>query len=181
MTNLIPRAIALALRAHKDQLRKESPLPYVVHPIEVALILARHGFSDTVLAAAIVHDVAEDTACTLEDIERELGSDVATLVAPVTHDNTLSWEEKKKAYIDSVRVSSEEVKAISVADKIANAHSLLAAYEEQGTGVWSHFNRGRDKKIWFENAMLEMLQGNWKHPLVNEYAELVKKMEVLPV
>jgi (p)ppGpp synthase/HD superfamily hydrolase len=177
---LIEKALMLALEAHGDQKRKEAPVPYIVHPVEVALIVAQHGFSDSVIAAALVHDVVEDTPKTLEDVKKELGEEVAALVAPVTHDDSLSWEDKKRAYIETVRSTSDEAKAISVADKIANAKSLLAAGKEQGTEIWKHFNRGRDKKIWFEKAMLDMLRETWQHPLVDEYAALVTEMERLP-
>lgn len=160
-------------------MRKDAPVPYIVHPIHVGIILARHGFSDVVVAAGIVHDVVEDTSVTIEDIVRELGQDVADIVGPVTHDDTLSWEDKKRAYIESVRVSREEVKAVSIADKIANAQSLVDAHAREGEAMWRHFNAGREKKLWFENAMLEMIKYEWKHPLVSEYAECVKKMNTL--
>lgn len=176
---LIERAVALAVQAHEGQTRKESSLPYIVHPVAVALILARYGFSDTVVAAAIIHDIVEDTLVTEVELRTELGDDVANLVMSVTHDGTLSWDDKKKAYIEVVRAASEEVKAISVADKIANAQSLLASYEMQGAEIWAYFNAGRDKKLWFENAMLAMLHESWQHPLVDEYAELVAKMNAL--
>ncbi len=177
---LLERAMLLAFRAHEGQTRKDAPTPYIVHPFEVGLILARYGFSDVVIAAALVHDTVEDTPVTLEDVRRELGDEVAAIVAPVTHDDTLSWEDKKRAYIEAVRAASEAAKAVSVADKIANAHSLLAAYAREGTAVWRHFNRGRDKKIWFENAMCAMLKETWMHPLVEEYARLVDEMNTLP-
>lgn len=177
---LIEKALLLALRAHEGQERKEQPIPYIVHPVEVALILAKHGFPDPVIAAALVHDTVEDTPVTLEDVRRELGEEVAALVAPVTHDDSLSWDDKKKAYVESVRGASEAVKAISVADKIANAESLIAAAGKQGTGIWAHFKRGRDKKLWFEHAMLDMLRESWQNPLVDEYAELVSAMDALP-
>lgn len=176
---LLERAMLLALRAHEGQMRKDAPMPYIVHPVEVALILARQGFSDTVLAAALVHDVVEDTTVSLADVRTELGDAVAALVAPVTHDDSLSWEEKKQAYIDTIRSASEDVKALSTADKIANAHSLLAAYAREGAAVWQYFNRGRDKKLWFENAMLAMLRETWQHPLVDEYTRLVDEMNKL--
>lgn len=177
--NLIEKAIALAVRAHKGQTRKESERPYIVHPVTVALILARHGFLDTVVAAALVHDVVEDTSVTPEELRAELGDAVADLVAPVTHNDALEWEDKKKEYIEAVRGASDEVKAISVADKIANARSFIAGYVEQGSAMWEHFNAGREKKLWFERAMLAMLRESWAHPLVDEYARLVDEMTAL--
>ncbi len=177
--NLIERAVALAVRAHEGQMRKGTLMPYIVHPVAVAFILARHGFSDTVIAAALVHDTVEDTSVTDAELRHELGDEVADLVAQVTHDDTLPWEEKKRAYVKAVQNAREEVKAISVADKIANAHSLIAAHKTQGTVIWKHFNAGREKKLWFEHAMLDMLRESWGHPMVEEYAALIANMDTL--
>lgn len=177
--SLIERAIVLAMRAHEGQMRKEAPVPYIVHPVAVALILARHGFSDTIIAASLVHDVIEDTAITIDELRRELGDEVADIVVPVTHDDTLSWDEKKRAYIEEVRKASDQVKAVSLADKIANAHSLIAAHKTQGVAIWKYFNAGREKKLWFEHAMLDMLRESWEHKMVGEYASLVAEMDTL--
>lgn len=183
MTNrdhgLIERATALAVRAHEGQMRKEALVPYIVHPVAVALVLARYGFSDTVIAAAIAHDIIEDTSVSVEELRRELGDEVANLVAPVTHDDTLPWEEKKRAYIEEVRKASEGAKAISLADKIANAYSLIEAHEVHGAAIWKYFNAGREKKLWFEHATLEMFRASWNHPMVEEYARLVSRMNSL--
>lgn len=176
---LIETADKLAERAHAGQTRKEAPIPYITHPRAVAAILKTHGFDDAVVAAALVHDVVEDTEVTLEDIRSQLGERVAALVAPVTHDNALSWMDKKRAYIEAVRGASDEAKAIAVADKIHNAQSLLAGYAQQGPAYWSHFNAGRENKIWFEEEMLKMLRETWEHSLVDEYAALVEQMRGL--
>ncbi len=176
---LVEKAMVLALKAHEGQFRKEAPVSYIVHPVRVAILLARYGFSDEVVAGGLVHDVVEDTSFSLDDIKNELGEKVAALVAPVTHDNTLSWDEKKKAYIESVRMASEEAKAISTADKIANAESLISAHAREGSAVWGYFNAGREKKLWFEKAVLRMLQESWQHPIVDEYARAVEKMSDL--
>ena len=176
---LIEKALALALRAHEGQMRKDAPTPYLVHPVRVAILLARYGFPDEVVAAGLVHDVVEDTDVSLEEIRQELGEQVAALVAPVTHDDTLPWEEKKKAYIESVRAASEGAKAVATADKIANAESLLAAHAREGSAVWGYFNAGKEKKLWFEASMLAMLQESWPHPLVEAYAVMVEELKKL--
>lgn len=177
--DIVEQAALLAVRAHATQVRKEADTPYITHPFMVALILARYGFSETVLAAALTHDVLEDTEVSESELRQAIGEEAFAIVQTVTNDDTLSWEEKKKAYIESVRNGSEEAKAVATADKIHNAKSLLAAHEKQGSTVWQYFNAGKDKKMWFEEAMLLMLQETWKHPLVDEYAVLVGELQAL--
>lgn len=177
--NITEKATLLALRAHEGQMRKDAPIPYVVHPLRVGLILARYGFDDEVVAAGIVHDVVEDTSVSIEEVEETLGVRVAGIVAPVTHDDTLSWKEKKQAYIDTVRMAHDDAKAVATADKIANAESLVFAHEREGSEVWRHFNAGREQKLWFERAMLTMLEESWDHPLVAVYRSWVEKLETL--
>lgn len=179
MSVLLDTAFAIALRAHKDQTRKGDDTPYIVHPVAVALLLARHRFPDYVIAAAFTHDVLEDTSITSEELQAAIGEKAYNIVRTLTHDNSLPWKERKAAYIASVRTASDEAKAISVADKIHNAESLLELYETEGSLVWSHFNRGRDEKLWFENEMLAMLKETWEHPLVDEYETLVVRMNML--
>lgn len=177
--SLTERALCIALAAHAQQVRKTDDSPYIVHPVMVALLLARHGFEEPVIAAALVHDVLEDTNVAEGTLRRELGDEIADLVKTVSEDKTLPWEERKRAYIQHVRVGSEGAKAISVADKIHNLQSLLAGHAQQGSSVWEKFNRGKEEKLWFEREMLRALQENWHHPLVDEYARSVERMAAL--
>jgi (p)ppGpp synthase/HD superfamily hydrolase len=176
---LLERAARMAAFAHKDQVRKEGGTPYIVHPFMIALKLTASGFPEPVIAAALVHDVPEDTSVTADELRAELGDEVADIVHAVTNDDTLSWEDKKLAYIESVRQGPEGAKAVATADKIHNAESLIAAHARFGTELWTHFNAGKDKKIWFEEKMLEMLKASWDHPLVGEYEALVARMRTL--
>ncbi len=175
--SLIEKATRIAVRAHKEQTRKESDLPYIVHPFSVALKLCKYDFPDTVIAAALVHDVVEDTGVSERELFEALGGEVMDIVKAVTNDDTLEWTSKKKKYIETVRNGSEGAKAVATADKVHNLESLLIAYEEQGPSIWEHFNAGSEKKIWFEDAMLAMLKETWKHPLVDEYDELLKRLK----
>ncbi|MDP2816508.1 MAG: HD domain-containing protein [Rectinemataceae bacterium] len=177
--SLLERAARMAAIAHKGQVRKEGGTPYIVHPFMIALKLTKSGFPEPVIAAALVHDVPEDTDVTVETLRAELGDEVADIVCAVTNDDSLSWEEKKLKYIETVRVGSEGAKAVAIADKIHNAESLIAAHARLGPALWNHFKAGRDKKIWFEEKMLAMLKESWQHPLVEEYEALVRKMQDL--
>ncbi len=177
--NIIDKAARIAVMAHKDQIRKGDNLPYIIHPFMVTLKLQKYNFSDTIIAAALVHDVIEDSDYPAEKLKEELGDDVLEIVKAVTNDDSLIWEEKKKKYIETVRNGPEGAKAVAVADKIHNLESLFMAYESQGPAIWKKFNRGKDKKIWFETLVLKMLKETWKHPLISEYENLIEREKEL--
>ncbi|WP_300714845.1 HD domain-containing protein, partial [uncultured Acetatifactor sp.] len=77
--SMIEKAYRTAAEAHKDQFRKSGE-PYIVHPLNVAIILADLELDKETIIAGILHDVVEDTVMTEEDLKREFGDDVALLV-----------------------------------------------------------------------------------------------------
>ena len=174
---LTETAALLAHQAHAGQVRKDDGSPYFIHPCMVAFKLAHNGFDETVVAAGFVHDVLEDTEVTKDELERSLGPAVVGLILPLSEDKSLPWEERKRRYIDAMRSAPEGTKAVSVADKIHNAESLLAALESQGPRVWDAFSRGKKQKLWFERSVLDALKEGWSHPLIEEYAQLVARLE----
>ena len=89
-TALVERAHAYARDAHGDTRRRSGEL-YITHPIEVAIILARMELDSATLAAALLHDVVEDTDRTIEDITDLFGTDVANLVEGVTKLGRIAW------------------------------------------------------------------------------------------
>ncbi len=178
MPSLIDRALKLAFAAHEGQKRHEGT-PYITHPVAVALMLAQHRFSEEVIAAALCHDVLEDTKVTEGEMCQELGDPVVDIVKVVSYDHSLSWKEQRERYIVSVRQAGEAAKAVSVADKIHNAQSLLNLHAVGGPEIWSKFHTTKEQKIWFEEAMLAMLKESWQHPLVGEYEILVARLKAL--
>ena len=121
-------ALSFAARKHRDQRRKgvEAP-PYINHPIEVADILARIGGVDdvTVLQAALLHDTVEDTQTSPDELDREFGSAVRTLVEEVTDDKTLPKSERKRLQIEHAPHLSPRAKLIKLADKICNVRDVM--------------------------------------------------------
>lgn len=176
---LYERALTIAEKAHKDQVRKHDGSPYIVHPRAVAEILQIHGFSEAVVAAGLVHDVLEDSEVTEAELRAELGDAVVDIVTAVSEDKQLQWEERKQQYVEEVVASGEAVWAVSVADKIHNAKDLTAHYQVVGPALWQQFNRGKEKKLWFERLLLSELKKVWRHPLLDEYERLVEEMEGL--
>jgi hypothetical protein len=124
----VARALDFAARKHRDQRRKgASAEPYINHPAEVARLVAEAtgGRPLAVLLAALLHDTVEDTQTTLDELEREFGTDVAALVAEVTDDKRLPKAERKRLQVEHAGTRSSGAKLIKIADKTSNLRSLL--------------------------------------------------------
>lgn len=121
-------ALNFAACKHRDQRRKGADAPpYINHPIEVAEILARIGGIDdvAVLQAALLHDTIEDTQTSPEELEREFGSTVRSLVEEVTDDKALPKAERKRLQIEHAPHLSARAKLIKLADKISNVREVM--------------------------------------------------------
>ncbi|MCX6758476.1 MAG: HD domain-containing protein [Candidatus Nealsonbacteria bacterium] len=179
-TNLVMVAASIAAFAHRDQKRKLDGTPYIFHPMAVAQKLACAGISDeTTIAAALVHDVFEDTDYSEEKLREELGEEVVGIVKTLTSDNGLPWAEKKKNYAKNIRNGSLGVKLVAIADRIVNIENLLDAYKKQGTAVWPRFNAPREQKINFEEEMLAIFKETLNDPIVEDYENLIGKEKAL--
>ncbi|USN88979.1 MAG: bifunctional (p)ppGpp synthetase/guanosine-3',5'-bis(diphosphate) 3'-pyrophosphohydrolase [Candidatus Nomurabacteria bacterium] len=179
MMTLTEKALRLATAAHKDQVRKSDGSPYITHPVMVGVLLKEYGFSEAVVAAGFTHDVLEDTSVTREELAAKLGEDVAVMVDGVSEDKDLSWEARKERYVAGVVAAGEGVRAVSIADKIHNAESILNDYEHKGRAVWNVFNRGKAKKLWFEELLYTELKKDWEHPLLERYGRLIEQLKGL--
>ena len=122
--DIVEKALRIMLLAHGQQVRKTDGSPYIIHPMMVAKKLARLGFSDETIAAALVHDVLEDTDVTEQQLRQELGDKVVDIILPLSEDKKLEWETRKKKYINDVKNASVETKAVSIADKIHNLERI---------------------------------------------------------
>ncbi len=127
--DLVRRAYVFSARQHKDQLRRSGE-PYLVHPLEVAYILANQGLDAVAVAVGLLHDVLEDTDVVAESLERFFGADVARIVAGVTKIGRIpftSLEEKQAenfrkllmAMVDDIRVI-----LVKLADRLHNVRTL---------------------------------------------------------
>lgn len=158
----VERALRAALEAHDGQIRKGADaVPYVTHPVHVALILARWGQDEAVIQAGILHDVVEDCeGWTLERVAEEFGETVAALVAPLTEDKSLGWADRKQATIEGVTEMPREAAAIQAADKLHNLRSLLGDLElaADPEEVWCRFRGGREATLAVAESLIQALE-----------------------
>lgn len=186
---LIEHAIRVAARAHRDDLRKGGDIPYLSHSASVALLLERVGISDDhIIAAALLHDVVEDTAVTIEDLARDFPPTVVELVDGLserkldTEGRTRPWLDRKKDHLEVVAKSAFGVRAIVLADKLHNLGTMVFDLE-QGEPVWPRFNASRDDILWYQQAMLDAAdQGEPELvPLVVACQQFIERLRALPL
>lgn len=149
--NIKEKAKYFAINAHLGQIRKNEPdKPMIMHPLSVGMLLESYGYDDYVVAAGYLHDVVEDTNYTIEDIEENFGSRVASLVKGASEpDKSLSWEERKKHTIEETKTLPLENKLVICADKINNLEDLMIKFQKNGKRDFSAFKRGEDKQKWY--------------------------------
>ena len=127
----IERAYDLAARAHAEQKRATGE-PYIIHPVAAAMITVQLGMDTDTVVAALLHDVVEDTSVTLDEIKKEFGPDVATMVDGVTKLSKIKFVSKEEAQAENVRkmmiAMAKDVRVIIVklADRLHNMRTIDA-------------------------------------------------------
>lgn len=157
---ILERAIRTASEFHRDQTRKGSGLPYISHTMAVMLILQRAGFDDDrLLAAAVLHDVVEDTDCTLEMLKEQFPPEVAQWVSETSEQKQdeagtdRSWVDRKREHLAHAASASFEARSIILADKYHNLCSML--YDlDRGETVWERFNAPVEHVLWYNREMI---------------------------
>ena len=124
---LIDKAKMFAEMAHAGQTRKYSDDPYITHPIRVSEIVAHNQGSDEMIAAALLHDVVEDTPVTHDEILDKFGANVSDLVFGLTDVDLSMGNRKTRKALDRDRIasSSADVQLIKLADFIDNTTSIV--------------------------------------------------------
>ena len=128
--SMIEKAYRIADQAHAEQKRKSGE-PYIIHPLCVAIILADLEMDKETIAAAILHDVVEDTVMTLDELKGEFGDEVALLVDGVTKLTQLSWSaDKVELQAENLRkmflAMAKDIRVILIklADRLHNMRTL---------------------------------------------------------
>lgn len=157
---LVESALETARQAHAGQVRSGSGgMDYIEHPRLVAGLLAEHGYGEEVLAAALLHDVVENSATEVADLRARFGETVAGLVWTLSDDESISgWEERKRDHRERVAGAGPGARAIYGADKLVNISTLRRAYADQGEEVAVEFDPSLDQKVAVWEADLEMLR-----------------------
>ena len=160
-TGLIQEAFKIASHEHRDCVRKGTSIPYVSHLLAVSALVIEHGGDEVQAAAALLHDVLEDTDITELKLEESMGKEVTAIVnacsskrfgEPKENDPWLS----KKRYLERLSKKSVDDPSllVALADKVHNSESCVNEYPIDPTAkveYWKKFNSGYKKqKKWYE-------------------------------
>jgi len=160
-TGLLQRAFSLAAEQHKGGVRKGGAIPYLSHLLAVSALVIEHGGDEVQAAAALLHDVLEDTDITELKLEESMGKEVTAIVnacsskkfgEPKEDDLWLS----KKRYLERLSKKSKDDPSllVALADKVHNSESCVNEYPIDPTAkveYWKKFNSGYKKqKKWYE-------------------------------
>ncbi len=157
---LVRGALSVARQAHAGQLRQTGceEIPFIDHSLAVADLLAEHNYAEEVLAAGLLHDVAEHAKADPDSLRGRFGDEVTTLVEVLTEDASIAdYEERKREHRERVAAAGPQARAIFAADKAANVAVLREAYEVLGENVDEDLPVSLDVKILVWEFDLEML------------------------
>ena len=162
-TELFEDALRFATDAHAGMVRKAGRTPYILHPMEVAAIASTITDDVEVLAAALLHDVVEDTPHTADEIEALFGPRVAALVAAETENKRANlpskdtWRIRKEESLVELASADRDTKILWLADKLSNMRSFYRMYLEQGSSFWNAFNQNDPaQQAWYYGAIARL-------------------------
>ena len=161
---LVSEAIVFAVKAHDGMRRKNSEAPYILHPMEAAVIAGTMTADQNVIAAAALHDVVEDAGITIEEVEATFGKRVRDLVASETEDKradlppAATWRIRKEETLANLRDTDDiDVLRVWLGDKLANMRSIYQNHKVEGDAMWQRFNQKDPKEhAWYYGRIVEL-------------------------
>lgn len=186
MTPRYTQAIHFAAMVHEGQKRKGTAIPYIVHPVAVAALVAEYKGDEDQQIAALLHDVLEDGGPHhAPEIERLFGSRVLSIVEACTDgvpDATGAkppWEKRKRDYLEHLAVASDDVLLVSGCDKLSNARAILSDLEKIGHAVFDRFTAKREGTVWYYQELSRIFSER-KTPIESALRETVSNVANFP-
>ena len=163
---LVSEAIAFAVKAHDGMRRKKSEAPYILHPMEAAVIVGTMTEDQNLIAAAVLHDVVEDGGVAIQEIEERFGKRVRERVSSETEDKradlppAATWRIRKEESLQVLK-NTEDIAVLMVwlGDKLANMRSLYRIFKAEGVQMWQSFNqKDESAQAWYYRSIAELTE-----------------------
>lgn len=161
---LVSEAIAFAVKAHDGMRRKKGESPYILHPMEAAVIVGTMTDDQQLIAAAALHDVVEDAGIAIDEIEERFGKRVRELVESETEDKRAdrppceTWRIRKEESLSVLRNTDDiAVLMVWLGDKLANMRAVYRDFKVEGEAMWQRFNQTDvNEQAWYYRSIAEL-------------------------
>jgi myo-inositol-1(or 4)-monophosphatase len=181
---LVSEAVTFAVKAHDGMRRKKSQSPYILHPLEAAVIVGTMTDDQNVIAAAVLHDAVEDTDVTIEEIEERFGKRVKSLVQSETEDKRehippdQTWRIRKEESLEVLRKTDDiGVLMMWVGDKLANMRAIYRDFKVDGISMWQRFNQKDERQqAWYYYSVVKLTERLFEY---SAWIELKKLTELV--
>ncbi len=177
------KAIRFAAVAHRGAVRKGNKIPYIAHPMETMMLVARMTTDAAVIAAAALHDVVEDTEFTASDIRAVFGDRIADLVCMESENkrNDLpreaTWKIRKAENLRREKDAPREAKLIMLADKVSNMRSTVRDFRKEGRSIWQKFNMKDEwEQAWYYRSVAKVLSELSNEEIYQEYLSMLQEV-----
>lgn len=173
LTERFSKAVEYAVFQHRDQVRKETDITYISHPLGVASIVLEAGGTEDEAIAGLLHDVPEDCGgqVRLDEIKEMFGDNVARIVEAcsdtLVEDRSTkeAWIIRKQNHLDHLRRHADaSILLVTAADKLHNARAVAADKMVIQDAIWARFvsdesdlTKKRELVLWYYNQVLDLV------------------------
>ena len=184
MTDLVSDAIVFSTKAHDGMRRRKSEAPYILHPMEVAVIVGTMTENQEVIAAGVLHDVVEDAGISIEEIGVRFGARVKELVASETENKREelppedTWQIRKEETLENLKTTDDiAVLMLWIGDKLSNIRAIYRDYLIEGNAVWNKFHQSDvNVQAWYYRSIMKYTERLSDTLAWIEYKTLVEKI-----
>ena len=163
---LVSEAIMFAVAAHDGMRRKKSETPYILHPMEAAVIVGTMSDDQELIAAAVLHDAIEDAGVAIETIEAKFGKRVRALVESETEDKradlppSATWRIRKEESLLVLKNTDDTaVLMVWLGDKLANMRAIYRDFKVEGNAMWQRFNQKNvEEQAWYYRSIAKLTE-----------------------
>ena len=184
MKDLVSEAIVFSTMAHDGMRRRKSDAPYILHPMEVGVIVGTMTDDQEVIAAGILHDVVEDAGVSIEEIGEKFGARVMKLVESETENKReelppeVTWRIRKEESLEKLKATDDiAVLMLWIGDKLSNIRTIYRDYLIEGNALWNKFHQSDiNVQAWYYRSIMKYTERLSDTLAWIEYKTLVEKI-----
>ena len=182
--DLVSEAIVFSTNAHDGMRRRKGEVPYILHPMEAAVIVGTMTDRQEVIAASVLHDVVEDAGVSIETVGEKFGKRVMELVASETENKReelpaeQTWRIRKEESLEKLRTTDDiEVLMLWIGDKLSNIRAIYRDFLVEGHAIWNRFHQSDiSAQAWYYRSIVKYTERLSDTLAWLEYKTLVEKI-----